>query len=76
VLLIYSFTMNKWRLYAEISAAGLVFVAAVLIGLWLGQWLDKVTGVDSLFTLLMLALAVLGAVLNLVRTLRKIDAAS
>ena len=68
--------MNKWRLYAEISAAGLVFVAAVLIGLWLGQWLDKVTGVDSLFTLLMLALAVLGAVLNLVRTLRKIDAAS
>lgn len=68
--------MDKWRLYAELSAAGLAFIAAILIGLLIGQWLDANLATDPLFTLLLMALALLGAVLNLVRTLRKIGAAS
>ena len=66
--------MDKWRLYAELSAAGLAFIAAILIGLLIGQWLDANLSTAPLFTLLLMALALLGAVLNLVRTLRKIGA--
>jgi ATP synthase protein I len=68
--------MNRWQMYAELSAAGLAIVAAVLIGLWAGRWLDASLGTDPLFTLLLMTLALLGAVINLLRTLRRIDARS
>lgn len=70
----YSEPMNRWQMYAELSAAGLAFVAAVLIGLWAGRWLDTNLGTDPLFTLLLMTLALIGAVVNLLRTLRRTNA--
>jgi F0F1-type ATP synthase assembly protein I len=69
----YSKTMDKWRLYAELSAAGFGFIAAVMIGIWLGQWLDSVAGTRGVFTFLLLLMAISGAVYNLLRTVRKIN---
>jgi len=67
--------MNKWRIYAEMSAAALVFFAAVFLGLAVGLWLDGVLGSGPLFTLVLMSLGLAGAVLNLFRSLRKINGA-
>ncbi len=64
--------MNKWHIYASLSAAGLVFVAETLTGLFAGQWLDGRLGTGAVFTLLLTAFGLLGAVFNLLRTLRRI----
>ena len=71
--LAYHMAVNRWRIYAELSAAALAFVAAVLIGLWLGQWLDAAIGTSPLFTLVLMSLALLGAVVNLVKTLKRVN---
>ncbi len=65
--------MNRWRIFAELSAAGLVIVAAVLIGLIAGQWIDGHLGTGAVFTLLLMGLGLIGAVVNLLRTLRRIE---
>jgi F0F1-type ATP synthase assembly protein I len=65
--------MDKWRMYAELSAAGFGFIAAVLIGIWLGQWLDNLVGTTGVFTFLILLIAISGAVYNLLRATRKIN---
>lgn len=65
--------MDRWHLYAELSGAALTFVGAVVIAVWLGQMADAQWGGGGLWTLLFLVLGMLGAVLNLFRTLRKID---
>ena len=69
----YIGSMDRWRTYAELSAAGLAFVAAVLIGLCAGQWLDGSLGSGAVFTLLLMALALIGAIINLMRVLRRIS---
>ena len=71
--LAYSSPMDRWRTYAELSAAGLAFVAAVMIGLFAGQWLDGMWGSGAVFTLLLMALALVGAIINLMRVLRRIS---
>jgi F0F1-type ATP synthase assembly protein I len=65
--------MNRWRVYAELSAAALAFVAAVVIGLLAGRWLDGALGTSPLFTLALMTLGLIGAVVNLLRALRKIN---
>jgi len=65
--------MDKGHLYAELSAAGLGFVAAILIGLWVGNWLDDIFGTAPLLTLSLMALGLAGAVVNLLRTLKRLE---
>lgn len=67
----YSFIMDKWKMYTELSAAGIAFAAAIIIGVLAGRWLDEQTGAGGVFTLMFIALGLAGAVLNLLRTLRK-----
>jgi F0F1-type ATP synthase assembly protein I len=64
--------MNKWRIYAELSAAAFGFFGAILIGLFIGQWLDGLWGNTGLFTVAFIFLGLAGAVMNLMRTLGKI----
>ena len=64
--------MNRFEMYARISAAGLAFFAAIIIGALVGQWLDVQTGANGIFTILLLMLGLLGAVMNLLRTLKKL----
>ncbi|HUX08122.1 MAG TPA: AtpZ/AtpI family protein [Acidobacteriota bacterium] len=65
--------MNKWHLYAELSAAGLVFVAAILVGLWVGNLLDNIFGTAPFLTLSLMALGLAAAVLNLLKTLKRLE---
>ena len=69
----YSYSMNRFELYSRISGAGLAFFAAIIIGALVGQWLDAETGANGIFTILLLMLGLLGAVLNLLRTLKKLN---
>lgn len=71
--LAYIRPMDKGHLYAELSAAGLGFVAAILIGLWVGNWLDDIFGTAPLLTLSLMALGLAGAVVNLLRTLKRLE---
>lgn len=59
-------------MYAELSAVGFGFIGAILVGLFLGQWLDSLWGNSGIFTLVFIFLGLTGAVLNLLRTLRKL----
>ena len=70
--LAYSLGMDRWRIYAELTSAGLVFVAAILLGALLGRWLDGLTGAGGIFTALLMAAGLAGAVANLLRALRRI----
>ena len=63
---------DKWRMYAELSAAALVFFAAVIIGLLAGLWLDGLLGTSPLLTLLLAFLGLAGAVFNLLRTVARL----
>ena len=69
----YISLMNKWHLYAELSAAGLVFVAAILVGLWAGNLLDNIFGSAPFLTLSLMALGLAAAVLNLLKTLKRLE---
>jgi|GEM_PF-3686191 len=63
--------MERMRLYAQLSAAGLVLVCSVLVGLWAGQWLDGAAGTEGILTVLLMAVGMLGGVLNLLRSLTR-----
>jgi F0F1-type ATP synthase assembly protein I len=65
--------LDRWRIYSELSAAALVFVVAILLGLLGGQWLDRILGTTPLLALSLMALGLIGAVINLLRTLKKIE---
>ena len=64
--------IDKWRMYAELSAAALVFFAAVLVGILAGLWLDGLLGTPPLLTLLLGFLGLAGAVANLLRSLARL----
>lgn len=65
--------MDRWKTYTELSAAGIAFAVAVIIGVLVGRWLDEQTGMGGVFTIIFIALGLAGAVLNLLRTLRKLS---
>lgn len=65
--------MDRWRVYAEVSSAGIGFLAAVLIGVWAGQWLDGQLGTGGLMTITLIFIGVLGAVFNLLRVVQRIN---
>jgi F0F1-type ATP synthase assembly protein I len=68
--------MDRWHQYAELSGAALTFVGAVLIAVWLGRVADDTWGGGDLWTLAFLILGSIGAVFNLLRTLKKIGNAN
>lgn len=59
--------MNRMKVYAHVSGAGLTLFAAVITGLLLGQFLDGLAGTGALFTLLLIVLGTAGGVINLLR---------
>jgi F0F1-type ATP synthase assembly protein I len=65
--------MNKWKMYAEVSGAALTLFASVLIGLFVGQWLDQQFAIQGIFTVIMIFLGLLGGIIALYRVIKKYD---
>ncbi len=52
-----------------LSAVGIAFVLAVVIGAAAGYWLDRLTGLSPLFFILFFLLGVVAGIVNVVRTM-------
>jgi ATP synthase protein I len=51
-----------------LSAVGIAFVLAVVIGAAIGYWLDRLTGLSPLFFILFFFLGLAAGIVNVVRT--------
>ena len=63
-----STTASTIRTIGALSAVGIAFVLAVLIGFFAGYGLDHLTGLTPLFTILFFFLGLAAGILNVVRT--------
>ncbi len=57
------------RALGALSAVGIAFVLAVVIGAAIGYWLDRLTGLSPLFFILFFLLGLAAGILNVVRTM-------
>jgi len=63
-----SSTASTIRSLGALSAVGIAFVLAVVIGFFVGYGLDRLTGLSPLFTILFFFLGLAAGILNVVRT--------
>ena len=56
------------RSIGALSAVGIAFVLAVVIGAGIGYWLDRLTGLSPLFFIVFFFLGVAAGIVNVVRT--------
>ncbi len=61
-------TASTIRTLGALSAVGIAFVLAVVIGFFIGYGLDRLTGLTPLFTILFFFFGVAAGILNVVRT--------
>ncbi len=61
-------TASTIRTLGALSAVGIAFVLAVVIGFFIGYGLDRLTGLSPLFTILFFFFGVAAGILNVVRT--------
>jgi len=63
-----SSTASTIRSLGALSAVGIAFVLAVVIGFFIGYGLDHLTGLSPLFTILFFFLGLAAGILNVVRS--------
>jgi F0F1-type ATP synthase assembly protein I len=63
-----SSTASTIRSLGALSAVGIAFVLAVVIGFFVGYGIDRVTGLSPLFTLLFFFFGLAAGIVNVVRT--------
>jgi len=63
-----SSTASTIRSLGALSAVGIAFVLAVVIGFFVGYGLDRLTGLSPLFTILFFFLGLAAGILNVLRT--------
>jgi F0F1-type ATP synthase assembly protein I len=63
-----SSTASTIRSLGALSAVGIAFVLAVVIGFFVGYGLDRLTGLSPLFTLLFFFFGLAAGIVNVVRT--------
>ncbi len=61
-------TASTVRTLGALSAVGLAFVLAVVIGFFVGYGLDRLTGLSPLFTILFFFFGLAAGIVNVVRT--------
>ncbi len=64
-----STTPSAIRALGALSAVGIAFVLAIVIGAAIGYWLDRLTGLSPLFFLLFFLLGLAAGIVNVVRTM-------
>jgi ATP synthase protein I len=64
---------GPWRQLAVVLGMGFSFAAAVVIGGFLGAWIDSKLGTSPWFTLALLAVGFVAGLLELFRELRGLD---
>lgn len=64
---------NPWRQVGVVLGMGFSFAAAVVIGVFLGLWLDKKLGTTPLFTLILGAAGLAAGVAELLRELKRLN---
>lgn len=61
-------TASTMRALGALSAVGIAFVLAVVIGAAIGYWLDRLTGLSPLFFIVFFFFGLGAGILNVVRT--------
>ncbi len=56
------------RSLGALSAVGIAFVLAIVIGASIGYWLDRLTGLSPLFFILFFFFGLAAGIVNVVRT--------
>ncbi len=64
-----SSTASTIRSLGALSAVGIAFVLAIVIGAAIGYWLDRLTGLSPLFFILFFFFGLAAGIVNVVRTM-------
>lgn len=59
---------DSFRTIGALSSVGLSFVLAIVIGVLLGLWLDRVFGTGRVFFFVFFVIGVIAGILNVYRT--------
>ena len=59
---------DSFRTIGALSSVGLSFVLAIVIGVLLGLWLDRVFGTGRVFFFIFFVIGVVAGILNVYRT--------
>lgn len=61
--------VNRWVVWLRFTGIGFYIAGCIILGVVLGVWLDRIVGIDSLFTLLGLGLGLFFAFFGTYRML-------
>lgn len=64
--------LEAMRTFGQVGTIGLSFVFAVVIGVLIGAWLDRVTGWEPWFFVIFFILGFTAGVLNVYRTISRL----